>query len=56
MEEEIDPWRRRTLCHSIPLSNLKEAVVLKEEVRYSYLKNKQMSEPMQKQFTRKTEK
>lgn len=35
-----DP-RRRTLCHGIPLDNLKQAVALTDDVLYSHLKNKQ---------------
>lgn len=40
MEEETDPWR--TLYHGIPLSKLKQAVALSDEVLHSHLKNKQI--------------
>jgi len=39
MEEETDPWR--TLCHGIPLNNLKQGVALTDEILYSHLKKKQ---------------
>lgn len=43
MKEEMDPWR--TLCHDIPLNNLKQAVALVDEVLYSHLKNKTHTPP-----------